>query len=60
MPCGSPCGASSKSPRSPHENVENFDVETLSAALSDLYTVETAVVDPSTLGWPVQRKRRIT
>ena len=43
-----------------HENVEGFDIETLKAALSDLYRVDTAVIDSSTLGWPVQRKRRIT
>ena len=40
------------------ENVVTFPVSLLLEMLSDLYEIQSCVIDPPTLGWPVQRKRQ--
>ena len=40
------------------ENVCEFPVSFLQEQLQDLYEVQSVVVDPATLGWPVTRRRQ--
>eukprot|EP00969_Alexandrium_andersonii_P289023 12775170-Alexandrium_andersonii.AAC.1 len=43
-----------------HENVEAFDLRLLSTTLGHLYQIQSCIMCPSTLGWPVHRRRRWT
>ena len=40
------------------ENVQQFPVEQLQAVLGQLYFIESVVLSPRMVGWPVERKRR--
>jgi len=42
------------------ENVPEFNWHMLCEIFEDMYIVVSTCVDPATLGWPVQRERRIT
>eukprot|EP00969_Alexandrium_andersonii_P226871 10018602-Alexandrium_andersonii.AAC.1 len=60
MVASSPDHSGQQEPYIIHENVERFNIEVLRDLLGDLYEVQTAVLTPSTLGWPIERRRRIT
>ena len=42
------------------ENVQQFPLEQLQLVLGQLYFIESIVLSPRSLGWPVERKRRWT
>ena len=43
-----------------HENVEQFNLQLLRDCLGDLYSIDTCLLKPDQLGWPVRRPRRYT
>ena len=43
-----------------HENVPSFSAEVLKDIFGAKYVIETIILDPQQLGWPVVRKRRYT
>ena len=43
-----------------HENVPSFAVDLLRKLLGDVWIIETMVISPVSMGWPIRRPRRWT